>query len=61
MAGRKRTESLPNVQAGNGAADDHALDLRGALEDREDVRPALSRAACMLTIMHLACQETDGR
>ena len=29
---------LPDVEAGDGAADEHALDLRGALEDREDLR-----------------------
>jgi hypothetical protein len=31
-----RGQRLADVQAGDRAADDHALDLRGALEDRED-------------------------
>src|SRR5207247_8787091 len=37
---------LAYVQPGEGPSDDHALDLRGSLEDREDLRvavPALYR------------------
>src|ERR1700680_2633130 len=49
---------LPDVQAGEGAADDQALDLGGALEDREDLRvpvPALDReiARVAVTAEHL--------
>src|SRR5229473_1344550 len=49
---------LPDVQAGEGAADDQALDLGGALEDREDLRvpvPALDReiAGVAVTAEHL--------
>jgi hypothetical protein len=40
----------PDIQAGDGAADDHALDLGGALEDREVVGRTWSRAARILTI-----------
>src|SRR5215469_5047494 len=38
--------ALADVQAGDGAADDHSLDLGGAFEDREDLRisvPAFHR------------------
>jgi hypothetical protein len=35
--GKFRRSGLPHIQTGDGAADDHALDLGGALEDREDV------------------------
>jgi hypothetical protein len=53
---------LPDIQPGDGAADDEALDLRGALEDGEVVGRAWSPAARMLTIMHLAWQEVcDSR
>ena len=48
----------PDVQAGDGAADDHALNLGGGLEDREVVRHGSSRPAHMPTIMHLARQES---
>jgi hypothetical protein len=33
---RSRSSALPYVQPGDGPADDHPLDLRGALEDREN-------------------------
>jgi hypothetical protein len=32
---RRYLRLLPDFEPGDGAADDHALDLRGALEDRE--------------------------
>src|SRR6185437_1692686 len=48
----------PDVQDGDGAADDHALHLAGALEGREVVRHGSSRPAHMPTIMHLARQES---
>ena len=41
---------LPHVEAGDGPAYDHALNLRGALEDGEVVGRTCSRAARMLTI-----------
>src|ERR1700685_2775430 len=51
---------LPYVQAGYGPADDHALDLRGALEDREDLRvsvPALDR---VLAGVPVPAEDLDG-
>jgi hypothetical protein len=58
-ASSRRSSGLPDVEAGDGAADDHPLDLARALEDGEVVRRGLSRAARMLTIMRLAWQEAN--
>ena len=55
------SDALAHVEPGDGAADDHALDLRGALEDGEVVRCAWSRAANISVIMWLSWLKVDDR
>ena len=55
--GSFRSSGLSHIEAGDGAADDHALDLGGALEDREVVRRGWNRATNMLASIGLAWQD----
>ena len=57
--GSFRSSGLSHIEAGDGAADDHALDLGGALEDREVVRGIGLRPGCMFVIITLNCCEID--
>jgi hypothetical protein len=56
-----RSSGLPDVEAGDGAADDHALDLRGALEDGEVVRGGHRRLGLMFVIFRPTWRSSDGR
>ena len=58
--GSYRRSELPDVQAGDGAADDHALDLGGALEDREVVGRGCLRPGIVFEIVGLAWQKATG-
>jgi hypothetical protein len=54
-----RSSGLPDVEAGDGAADDHALDLRGALEDGEVVRRSYPRLGLTFEIRCLNLRYVD--
>jgi hypothetical protein len=47
--------------AGDGVADDHALDLASALEDGEDVRRGYPRLGPMFAIRSLNWQQANDR
>jgi hypothetical protein len=57
----QRGGHLACVEAGDGAADDQALDLAGALEEGKFVGRAWSQAVRMSTIMCLTWQEAGDR
>ena len=51
---------LVNVQPGDGAADQHPLDLAGALEDREDLGWTAEPLASFAPMLTCANTETKG-
>jgi len=59
LQGSFRRPLSPHVQAGHGPPDDHALDLRGALKDREDLRARVESSAYPVT--GLTCGAPTGR
>jgi hypothetical protein len=51
--------ALPHIQAGDGAADEHALDLGRALEDREVMRRGGVRPGSMFESPTVTSQKAD--
>src|SRR3954451_13549716 len=59
-AGRSRSQASRDLVAGDGPADDEALDLAGALEDRVDLGVAVPALDRVLAGVAVAAEDLDG-